>query len=421
MDFRPVAARLGGLFPAWAFAGYVLWLTAFPMSGSLLNDRADLLWFLLPHAVLLFVLGRFCRPRRFDVVGRAGVLITVGLTWLFPVLPESPEISLALIGLSAAPLSIRAGVALKSASSPLLAALAGLVLGNLLLPLVERLPGDTAGLAVAGLVLLPLLLRTLPRHALSGETPGLFLYLSFVFVFQLVSGLMYGFLYPAYANAALWPGSELLLYITGAGLATLLFVRRQRDLAIIVGVVAAMLAFVLLIYGAGVRLVNPSMYAMMLAAGTIDLFLLGYVLSFPNVLRAYGYGTGVLCSGIVAGRLLAMAISETGDEVGLAGSVVLNLSVLVLFFLARRRAPVAEPQGAITLPPGLLSRLSEQERLVLEGVLERRTYKEIARQLGISESSVKTYMHRIYEKWGVTGRRQLLSRLHEQSQTDHAP
>jgi DNA-binding CsgD family transcriptional regulator len=423
MDFRPVAARLGGLFPAWAFAGYVLWLTAFPMSGSLLNDRADLFWFLLPHTGLLFALGRFCGAGRFDVVGRVGVLLTMVLTGLFPLLPAFPEALLVLMGLSAAPVSLRAGVALKSASSPVLAALTGLVVGNTLLLPIARVPDDAAGFAVAALALLPLLFATAPRQALRAETRGLFSYLAFVFVFQLVSGLMYGFLYPAYANAALWPGSELLFYMTGASLATLLVVRGQSDIALIVGVVWAMAAFVLLIYGAGTRLVTPSMYAMMLAAGTIDLFLLGHVLSFPNVLRAYGYGTGVLCTGIVAGRVLAMAVSEAGDEVGLVGSIALNVSVLVLFLMDRRRATstaVPPGQDAGILPPALLSRLSDQERLVLEGVLERRTYKDIARQLGISESSVKTYMHRIYEKTGVTGKRQLMSRLHEHPHANDA-
>lgn len=410
--------------PALGFAGYVLWLAAFPMSGSLLDGRADLFWFLLPHAGALFLLARYCKPKLFDTLGRLGVVLTVGFTWLFPLLPVPTAALLVLIGLSAAPLSVRAGVLLKTAASPLRAATAGLVLGNLLVLPLQWLGVQPLGYTLAGLALLPLALGAVPRAVISGDAKGLFVYLGFVFVFQLVSGLMYGFLYPAYARTAWWPGSELVFYMLGAGLAALLLSRGRRDPALILGVISAMAAFVLLIYGGSERFVNPSMYAMMGAAGVVDLFLLGYVLSFQNTLRAYGYGAGVLCAGIAGGRLLGVGIGDAGELVGLAGSIALNLSVLTLYLLGRRR-PAPAPQAAApdfpVLPPALASRLSDQECSVLRGVARRRTYKQVAHELGISESSVKTYMHRIYEKSGVSNKRQLLARLQGEGRSRQDP
>ncbi|MFO7766700.1 MAG: helix-turn-helix transcriptional regulator, partial [Pelovirga sp.] len=55
--------------------------------------------------------------------------------------------------------------------------------------------------------------------------------------------------------------------------------------------------------------------------------------------------------------------------------------------------------------------LSERELLVLNQCLKGTTYKEIAADLDISESTVKTYMKRICDKLGVTGKRHLLQRL----------
>ncbi|WP_318258601.1 LuxR C-terminal-related transcriptional regulator [Geobacter anodireducens] len=39
------------------------------------------------------------------------------------------------------------------------------------------------------------------------------------------------------------------------------------------------------------------------------------------------------------------------------------------------------------------------------------TFKEAARELDISESSVKTYMKRIYDKMSVSGKEELLTKL----------
>jgi DNA-binding CsgD family transcriptional regulator len=58
---------------------------------------------------------------------------------------------------------------------------------------------------------------------------------------------------------------------------------------------------------------------------------------------------------------------------------------------------------------------------VLRGVARRRTYKQVAHELGISESSVKTYMHRIYEKSGVSNKRQLLARLQGEGRSRQDP
>lgn len=55
--------------------------------------------------------------------------------------------------------------------------------------------------------------------------------------------------------------------------------------------------------------------------------------------------------------------------------------------------------------------MPENLRLVLTRSLDGRTYREIAADLDISESSVKTYMKRICDKLGVQGRKGLFEAL----------
>lgn len=406
--------------PALAFAGFVFWLAAFPMAGPLLHGRGDLLCFLLPHTLVLLLLAGLTRSGALRALTASGVLATAGLTWAFPWFADSAEWLLPLLGVVSAPLSLRVVVSLKAAPSPLAAALFGLVVGNVLVAAVEVLPvGDGMSFGLVGLVLLTSLLFPIPRDAARGDAAGVLFYLPFVFVFQLVSGLMYGFLFPAYGEQALFPGSELLFYMGGATAAAAL-IRSHSDLTLAAGVTLAMVAFALLVFGGGAVSINLSMYAMMTAAGVIDLFLLGYVLSFDNAVRAYGLGGGVLCAGILAGHLLSAQVGEAGADIGLVGSLVLNLAVLTLFVLGQRRQKqaLAEPScpepgegNEPLLPRPLAARLSEQERLVLQKVLAEKTYKEVARDLQISESSVKTYMRRICQKSGASSKRQLMDRL----------
>jgi DNA-binding CsgD family transcriptional regulator len=57
------------------------------------------------------------------------------------------------------------------------------------------------------------------------------------------------------------------------------------------------------------------------------------------------------------------------------------------------------------------SRLSPRERKVLELAAGGCHYREIAERMGISESSVKTYMRRVFEKNRVSGRKELMDKL----------
>jgi len=53
---------------------------------------------------------------------------------------------------------------------------------------------------------------------------------------------------------------------------------------------------------------------------------------------------------------------------------------------------------------------TSREQQVLELLVEGFSYKEISQRLGISTSTVGTYVQRIYEKLHVSSRREIMAR-----------
>ncbi|OWY11616.1 hypothetical protein B6V73_19115 [Thioclava sp. JM3] len=54
------------------------------------------------------------------------------------------------------------------------------------------------------------------------------------------------------------------------------------------------------------------------------------------------------------------------------------------------------------------SNKSARQRSLLDGLLRGRTHKEIAKMLGISQFTVRTYQERLMEKFGVASRAELI-------------
>jgi DNA-binding CsgD family transcriptional regulator len=408
-----------------AFALYVGWLTAFPMAGPLLADANLMPWFLLPHALALLVVGRWARAEAFRRGMPAAIVLTALGTLLYALAsPEHSRYLLLLIGIASAPVSVFMGTLLKGAGHPVLAAALGLLAGNLLAMGFLTLPLDPdLALVIAGCALLAFLFGPAPAGELTrGTVSHLYTYLPFIFLFQVVSGLMYAQIYPSFQPqgwAARIDGFEHAFYALGA-LGALWLLRYRRDLSLVVGVCVAMLGLAVWHLVPELPGVSLALFLLLLAAGIVDLFVLAQVLSCPNPVRAFGYGVGVLCSGIVAGHWLAGALPDVGDLLAFTGLALLNLAVIGLF-LGQRRVPgrlhhpptedMAGSDVAQALPAAMADRLSEQELQVLEQVLQNKTYREVATALSISESSVKTYMQRIYRKTGVLRRHQLVGLL----------
>ncbi|MGR2737383.1 LuxR C-terminal-related transcriptional regulator [Billgrantia sp. Q4P2] len=72
--------------------------------------------------------------------------------------------------------------------------------------------------------------------------------------------------------------------------------------------------------------------------------------------------------------------------------------------------------GRENLPQESLSALTERERAVALAVAEGRSNKEVARQLDITERTVKAHLGAVFRKLGVRDRMQLVLRLAKQDE-----
>ena len=457
--------KISNLFPAAAFTAFVLWLLAVAMDGPL-SESAGIAnganFFLPAHIGSLLMIGLFCPRKLLFRLLPAGCVVTAAAVIALPLTdPETGRYALALMGGTGGFVAVGACVMLRQSPNPLLSAALGLTAANILLIPLGMYPEAEAisfAAVAAGLLLIPVMERRLPEAGLDPEAETLWHYLPFIFLFQIVSGLMYAYIMPAYGQLAVLPGADLFFYIAGAWVAMGIVVK-NRDLAMITGVILGMAAFSILQAGTAQAPVNAGMFAIMGAAGMIDMVFLAILLSFPEPKKAFGVGLAIFCAGILSGKVIGQYFIEMAGAIALTGHVVLNVSVVVLYIIGRWYIPERKlsveipepahvPEEARGIPPeetrsarkehnraaspptagdtnpdapeaprdvvfdeNLRLLLSEREYDVLMHVFRGWTYRESAAELGISESTVKTYMYRIYEKMGVRGKKQLFEKL----------
>ena len=97
-----------------------------------------------------------------------------------------------------------------------------------------------------------------------------------------------------------------------------------------------------------------------------------------------------------------------------AGGVPMSRTIarkVIETFRSREAAAAVDPSAARS-PAACPDEesLTSREQQVLELLVEGFSYKEIAQQLGISSSTVGTYVQRIYEKLHVSSRREIMAR-----------
>lgn len=415
------------LTPALSFAALVFWILALPMDGPLAamaGLRNPSLWFLPAHILALALAGLVPAAiplRRLVPAAVPGVILLTLATGFWP---AAAPLLLFLLGICAAPLLLAAGQSMGGAPNPIRQVAIGLIAGNLALLLLPlSAPGNPWFLLVAVLPLLLFLTQSYTSQ-LPGVLPAeVWRYLPLILIYHLSGGLMYGHLFPAYQQHAVFPGLELIFYIAAVGIAVRV-VRIRLETPLLCGFFFAMLAFVLLQWGPAV---NAGMYAMQTGAGFVDLFLLAFLLRRELPLRAFALGNAFLCLGLFAGGLLGRHLDAVPQGIATAGNLVLYSSLLILFFATRSTArpdstvvekesppnfnETLKPAAVTQMPCNIRLLLSEREYLVLSYSLTGQTYRQTAEKLAISESSVKTYMKRIYEKLEVSGRKELLERL----------
>lgn len=419
------------LLLAAPFALYVLWLTAFPMAGPLLGDKVAMDWFLWPHALGLLVCAHRAAVRYARQLFIGGTLLTAAATFAYALLMDACGAALlAMLGFAAAPMLIQTLLQLKITSRPILLSALCLGVGNFAMLVLTYLAlSDFVKLATLSVALLSVLL--VPRQPMeftTGQGAVVCRYLPFIFLFQITSGLMYGLLLPFYYKNSWLSGSEVLIYVVIA-IATAKYLGQKREAMPVCSILLATLAFVFFQMPSRTLAGNLGVWSMMAAAGIIDIAVLTYAFSSTEQPRGVACCFATMLAGIASGSQMVLWIND--KALGTAALCALIFSAIALFITRYPQQnmlaaslpeqisppPPSQPvsnsneESPHDLPVAPRHPFSNQEWRVLQAVAQYQTYREAATALGITESSVKTYMQRMYKKTGTFRRQQLLDKI----------
>uniref|UniRef100_UPI003B521B02 response regulator transcription factor n=1 Tax=Roseovarius indicus TaxID=540747 RepID=UPI003B521B02 len=151
------------------------------------------------------------------------------------------------------------------------------------------------------------------------------------------------------------------------------------------------------------------------AEGPFDLVLLD--LNMPGMNGLKGLEAAIAMDGVEQVALLtgdaSRALAEQALELGAAGFVPKTLSAKSLVNAIRFMAMGEQylPAGFMTAEEPrskhpLAQKLTDRERQVLKGLTEGKANKEIARDLDLSEPTIKLHVKTLYRKVGASNRTQ---------------
>ncbi len=259
----------------------------------------------------------------------------------------------------------------------------------------------------------------------------------FVFIVTINSGLMYQVVTPSFGHLT----GLVSWYWTLPYVGAIVVIRNlpstvKRSVLLYVGMGMMVVGFVgFMMLGDGpvdFLLVNTFLLG---ALGVMDLFwwsTLAQMLDHTdNPAGVFGIGLSANVLGVLVGDVLginAVNFGLSGAEVTVIALTVLCVTLALLPPLNQRlvhllsdrtyltqygESPEEEPE-----PPAIepAEPLTAREEEVLEVLLMGKSNRQIARELFISENTVKTHARNIYLKYGVSGRTELIS-MHLNHQT----
>ena len=222
-------------------------------------------------------------------------------------------------------------------------------------------------------------------------------------------------------------------YIIGLLAMRNLPVKAKRPLFLYIGMgmmMCAFLAFMLLGRGAVDYLVVDTL--MLGACGIFDLFwwsIIGESLDYAkNPVSMFGVGLSANVFGVLCGDVIGVGVTAAslpGAQVAVIALCVVCVTLILLPPLNRQLMLLLKNHAYLTAYSALpeetrqevaasvvpLDPLTERESELLKLVLEGRSNKEIAAACFITENTVKTHLSRVYSKYAVASRTELISLL----------
>ncbi|MBS4021439.1 MAG: helix-turn-helix transcriptional regulator [Dethiobacter sp.] len=450
----------------WTLALYFGWLLSFPFYGPVLavalpadfaGSFSPALIFAFFHAISLLLGGILLKNTALWkklMLWSLAATIAVNAILLFPSARLWPW-GMALLGASSAiyilgwsypyTVSIPVTGRMRQMASIIIGANLISIFFNYISAVIS--PGLTLALATAPLfTALAVLLRSpadpdhvLPsRKAVSLPSPLILIFCLFIAGLYLNGGFMHIIIFPFletdmpfYHYISTLPYIAVLLLLRHFG------TRLQRYFPVYMGVTLLGMAFVSFALldkiTAGLFLTETLMGA---AFALLDLFVwttlgdLAFIYGAPFLI--FGLANAATVSSIIAGDLIGSKLLQIGETHRLVTAVFAAAAIFSAFAVIpwlnerinkdlsafKKKSEEESPVEAVTksLPPKqrLTPRETEITVLILKGI----TNKEIAKQLFISENTLKTHLKHIFSKFGVSNKRGLLT-LAAQKENDN--
>lgn len=245
------------------------------------------------------------------------------------------------------------------------------------------------------------------------------------------SGLMYRVILPAFSHLEgihSWYWS--LPYAAAIAVMRLLSMREERPWLPYAGVAMLASAFVcFMTFGRGLTEYIVIDTLLLGAYGMFDLFwwsTLAKMLDYTShAASVFGFGLSANVLGTIFGDLLGMgaaAAALSGAETAVIALCIVCATLTLLPALTGQLNQLFQPRGAesadaeegddLLLQQAMaLDPLTPREDEVLQQTLAGKSNRAISEDLHISESTVKTHLRRIFSKYGVGSRAELISLL----------
>ncbi len=409
-----------------SFSGLLLWLWLFPMEGMLLSElgiERSINYFLTTHSMTLLAF-LWLKKDFIDRYSNFLILITGFLTIFFPYFKDHFFIVLFVLGVSSAFLVLKAVKSLINLQNPLLYSAFGFSIASLSQFVFCRwqISLNLKFFIVGLLPLLALIPKEIKDYELAYPATDK-RYTPFIYFFYLTGGILYSFITPAYEKACFFKGFEVFYYIAGCFIGYLVL-KFDNIFCLFGAIISGLLAFSFhkvdesLFY-------NLSMFLLQFAFGMIEIFIMNHVFQQRPLQKSLAVIFSAMCLGILSGSFVSLYLFNYASLIVLFGNITMIAAATVLLFIEKRVKK--EPQ-TVTNPVGetayshtqksdyqktehFKARLSAKEYEVLLHIMEGITYKEIAKIMNISESTIKTHVKRIFEKEKVSDRKSLIEKV----------